>query len=259
MRAADSPRDAGRMSTQQPRDAARDAVENPTLPPGDDERFHGYGVMGLAFSSGHYLALRCIPATTLAAPYRSVWHRDPAGVWTIHATAPPEQSCARYVGAASEVEPVRSDIDVAWLDATTLLVRIDGVLDWHLELGTTWATRLMSSMGRRLPARAWTSAPVLRAMGRAAGPMLGVGKVRLRGRVPNGQRFSVAPVLIWSVRESRAVLHGEDLGSPGPLRDQTSLGDFWMPQRGIFAVGDGHFEIFDPERHVPARASERMP
>ena len=56
--------------------------DRPELPPGDDERFAGFGIMGLPFVSGHYLALRQFPVASFAPAYASVWHRDPAGRWT---------------------------------------------------------------------------------------------------------------------------------------------------------------------------------
>jgi hypothetical protein len=34
---------------------------------------------------------------------------------------------------------------------------------------------------------------------------------------------------------------GKDLGASVPLGDQTRLGDFWLPQRGIFFVGRARF------------------
>ena len=37
--------------------------------PSADERLAGYGVMGLPFASGHYLALRRFPSTPFGAPY----------------------------------------------------------------------------------------------------------------------------------------------------------------------------------------------
>ncbi|MGY4652920.1 hypothetical protein ACVWWN_006716 [Mycobacterium sp. URHB0021] len=47
------------------RDAAVAAQRNPVLWPGADQRFTGYGVMGLTFRSGHYLAMRHIPASSI--------------------------------------------------------------------------------------------------------------------------------------------------------------------------------------------------
>ena len=112
----------------------------------------------------------------------------------------------------------------------------------------------MSAIGRRLPDGAWTNRVVLGAIGRAAGPTLGAGQVRLSGTVPNGQRFMIAPKQVWAVASSRAVLGGVDLGTVGPLPEQARLQGFRPPQKGLFVVGSGHFEMFDPSRH---RAVER--
>src|SRR5262245_16681413 len=40
------------------------------------EYVRGWGVFGLPFDSGHYLALRVFPENAFA-PYRTVWHRVP--------------------------------------------------------------------------------------------------------------------------------------------------------------------------------------
>ena len=242
----------GMTTLSTPRDAATAVVENPILPAGSDERFAGFGVMGLPFSSGHYLALRHFPATSFSPGYRSVWHRDPAGTWTFYATTPGQLSCARYFSSATANDPVQCDIDVAWLSPWSLMIRIDGLLDWQLDMRTTVPTRLMSAIGARLPERAWTNRVILTVMGRAAGPTLRVGQVRLRGTAANGQAFMTAPTRVWAVAQSRAVLAGEDLGPVGPLNRQARLGDFRVPQRGIFVVGHGHFETFDPGRHCSA-------
>lgn len=58
MRDADSRPQAGCMTTTTPRNAVEALQADPSLPEGDDERFVGYGVMGVPFASGHYLALR---------------------------------------------------------------------------------------------------------------------------------------------------------------------------------------------------------
>jgi len=94
-------------------------------------------------------------------------------------------------------------------------------------------------------------------MGRIAGPMLGVGKVRLAGDMPNGQRFTAAPVRIWAVENSLATLAGRDLGAPQPLRVQARIGGFWLPQHGIFMRGFAHFDAFDPVRHISAAERQR--
>jgi hypothetical protein len=83
------------INTSTPRAAAA-ATRTMDLPTGDDERVIGFGVMGLPFASGHYLAYRDFPATTFSPAYKSVWHRDPDGVWTFYATTRGPQSCSRF-------------------------------------------------------------------------------------------------------------------------------------------------------------------
>jgi hypothetical protein len=61
------------------------------------------------------------------------------------------------------------------------------------------------------------------------------------------------------IADSTAVLDGVDLGPPGPLPEQTRLGDFWLPQGGIFAVGESSYEEFDPKRHQRVRPASEEP
>lgn len=232
-----------------PYDAATAVLQHPTLPDGDDERFVGYGVMGLPFASGHYLALRHFPKATFAPAYKSVWHRGPDGVWTFYATTCGQQSCARYFSSATTQDAVQCQIDVDWIGPWSLSVRIDGLLDWQLDIRSTLSTRLMSAVGGRLPTGTWTNRTALGALSRAAGLALGAGQVRLAGTAPNGQRFMIAPRQMWAVAHSRAVLNGIDLGPVGPLPSQARLASFRPPQRGLFVVGSGHFESFDADRH----------
>ncbi len=229
-------------------------LADPVLPPGDDERFVGFGIMGLPFANGHYLAMRQIPATTFAPPYVSVWHRDPSCNWTFYATTPGQQSCARYFSSATPNDAVQCDIDVAWTGPESMHVEIPGLLQWTVDLQAVAATRLMGMIGGKLPQSAWADPKALRRLGAVAQRMLGVGDIRLTGRAPNGQCYMMAPTQLWVVADSRAILGGRDLGPSGPLLRQARLGDFRMPQRGIGMVGSGHFETFDPQRH---RRAER--
>ena len=152
---------------------------DPVLPPGDDERFVGFGIMGLPFSNGHYLAMRQFPATTFAPPYISVWHRDPSCNWTFYATTPGQQSCARFFGSATPNDAVQCDIGVSWAGSWSVLIEIPGLLHWTVELQATTATRLMSSIGGRLSESAWTNPTTLRRLSAVARRTLGVGDVRL--------------------------------------------------------------------------------
>src|SRR6476659_775516 len=124
-----------------PREASSLAVD---LPAGTDERVAGYGVIGLPFSSGHYLALRDFVASSFGPAYRAVWHRDPGGAWSIYSTNDAAESCPRYLSAALSRPTVVTPIDITWLDDFQLRVYIDDALDWTLEARPTLATRLMT-------------------------------------------------------------------------------------------------------------------
>jgi hypothetical protein len=228
------------MTTTTPRQAVETVVAGPRIPDGDDERFVGYGVMGMPFASGHYLGLRDMVASSVGPAYRAIWHRDPQGRWTIHTTAAPELTCPRYFGAAT-ASAVVPDIDVAWRDDRTLQVTMGDDLSWRIELAPTAATRMMTAMGGLLPDAGWNSDAVLGAMGPMARSMLHTGRIRLRGATPNGQHFKAAPLQIWRVAGATASYRGADLGAPAPLEAQTRLGDFWLPQRGVFFVGRARF------------------
>ena len=236
-----------------PRDVVMGPAGMPGLPDGAGERFAGYGVMGLPFRSGHYLALRNFGASSIGPGYRAVWHRDPGGKWTLYADVPAEFSCARYFGAAFAGGVHLAAVDVTWTAPWSLRVSVPDVLAWEVHIAATAATRLMTGAGRLLPGPGWDSDLVLGAMGRVAGPVLRAGRVGLEGSVPNGQHFRFAPRLVWAVTDSLAVVGGDDIGPPGPLARQDHLGDFWLPQRGIFAAGTARFDTYDPASHLPAK------
>ncbi|SEH46625.1 hypothetical protein SAMN04489835_0123 [Mycolicibacterium rutilum] len=234
------------MNTPQ---AAATATKSMPLPDGDEERVIGFGVMGLPFANGHYLAYRDFPETSFSPAYKSVWHRTPDGVWTFYATTPGPQSCSRYFSSATTVEPVVCTIDTTWLTPWSLTISIPGVLDWSVDITRTAATTMMSAMASRIPAAAARNRTLLRAMSRVVGPVMRIGKVRLTGHMPNGQEFRIAPRRVWAVADSSAVLRGVDLGPIGPHETQGSLADFQLPQRGICVVAQGLFEAFDVARH----------
>ncbi len=222
---------------------------SPTLPPGSDERFNGYAGMGIPFKSGHILAMRRFAVTSIGPGYSSVWHRNPAGEWFFYTTAPARLSCPRYFGVMAS-DFVQTDVQIKWEAVNVLRIMVPSIqLDWEVNMKLTTATRMMNSMAAMLPDAAWRNTAFLAGMGMMAGPMLGVGHVMLAGNVPNGQHFIANPRLIWAIKNSHAVLAGEDFGLPGPVYPQAHLADFWIPQQGLFAIGESYFETFDPTRH----------
>jgi hypothetical protein len=115
----------------------------------------------------------------------------------------------------------------------------------------------LSAVGRMVPGPLWRADRVLGAASAVAGRVLGVGKLALSGTSPNGQGFQAAPTLLRRVEATAAMLDREDLGPIAPLSRQARLGDFWIPNGGLFAFGGGRFEDFDPDRHATVLGSSR--
>lgn len=229
-----------------PRALAADA-ENCEMPAGTGERFAGYGVMGLPFRSGHVLAMRRFTASSIGPAYTSVWHRDPEGNWVFWQDVQAEQACPRYFSAA--LKDTRTvEIELSWPSERTLHIAIPEVeLDWATTMAATAATRVLNGIGRAMPDRLWQARPVLKAMGPVAARALRAGRIGMVGTTPNGQAFIANPLRVFVIDESTARLGTEAMGSPGPLGKQARLSDFWIPQRGIFAIGRAFFE---PERET---------
>ena len=240
----------------EPKELVDSLEQGAELPSGSEEHFAGYGVMGVPFTSGHLLAMRRFPASSLGQGYTSVWHRNPQGRWTFYSDVPPQLACPRYFGSAIGEAVVR-EIGITWSSPRdfTIAIEEDFGLDWHLSLAATPATRLINAVGGLLPDALWRKEAVLKPMGKAASLMLRAGRLGLTGQAPNHQRFIANPMLIWAVQSSTARVGNQDLGSVGPLPIQTRLGDFWIPQRGIFAIGRAFFEPLDPAQHALTTAT----
>lgn len=219
-------------------------------PSGADERFLGFGLMGLPLASGHVLALRHFPKSSIGPGYTAVWHREPSGAWRFYSDAPARQSCARYFGAALEAAEQRH-IRVEWTTPWDLEIRVPEVeLTWRLQFEATIATSVFNAVGSLLPESWWWQPRVLAILGAVAGSVLHLGRVKLQGHVPNGQRYRASPRALWMVRASTATWRGRDLGPPAAHAPQSRLGEFWVPQRGVLAIGAARFDRYDPARHT---------
>ena len=232
-----------------PAELAASLERSPTLPGGDTERMVGYGVMAAPFSSGDVLAMRRFPASSMGEPYTTVWHRTDRGAWTIYSDRDPAHTCPRYFGSALE-HAVKTPISIAWPAPDRMEIEVPSAeLTWTVELEQNAVTHFLNGLGRGLSERMWRSPRVLGMMSRTASRLLHAGKLGLAGRAPNGQAFIANPMNVWLIRSSRAIVAGRDLGALAPLPEQTRLGDFWIPQRGLFAFGRAFFEPFDVSRH----------
>jgi len=236
---------------QEPRKIV-EAIENSSrLPEGHEERFTGYGVMGVPFKSGHVLCLRRFPVTSIGQGYTSVWHRDPGGCWTFVQDVSPRNGCSRYFGSAVDKSLVQ-DIRIEWSSPWrfSVVTRGEHPIYWKVCLGRTRMSDLINTAAGWLPNALWRSEALLRAVGKAGSLVLGAGRMNLVGAVPNGQRFRANPKRTWVIESSQANVCGRDLGETGPLSEQVRLGDFWIPQRGRFFTGSSYLERFDATRHA---------
>ncbi len=218
-----------------PRTIIQEIEQIRSVPAGTEDRFAGYAVIGLPFASGHVLSLRRFPASSVGPGYTSVWHRNPDGYWTFYSTVAPEQGCSRYFG--SEVEQnIVMPIQIEWRGPAQFLVLAGSTITWEVTLAESRVSRAMNAVARLLPESSWRKPSVLRVMGAASRFVLGTGRINLTGRTPNGHEFIANPRQLWLVKSSRAIISGVDIGPPGPLVEQARLGDFLIPQKGMFAV-----------------------
>jgi hypothetical protein len=225
--------------------------------PGRDD-VEGFAVVALPFASGDILCLRRWPVSTFGPGYTSVWHRSPAGAWTVYTTIAPELSCPRFVGAAIS-RAVETPIALEWTGPSALSVRVPAAeLRWEMRFESTPITRLMNAMMALLPAFLYRSNLVLAVMSAISTAMLGAGRFRLSGTFPNGQWFQAAPRKLWFIPEARAALAGRDFGPLGPLAPQATMGEVPLPQRGILMLGGTSSEAYAPGRHLPVPRAEML-
>jgi hypothetical protein len=241
-----------RRSTMDAKTIIQGIEQNEFVPTGTEDRFAGYAVIGLPFASGHVLALRRFPATSVGPGYTSVWHRDRNGCWTFYSTVAPEQGCSRYFGREIEKNLV-VPIDIEWLGPAQFLVVAGNALTWEVTLDESRASRLMNAAARRLPEAWWRKPVALRVMATASRLALDTGRINLTGRTPNGHEFVANPRQVWLVKSSRAIIHGVDAGLPGPLAQQAVLRDFLIPQKGVFAVVQSFLRADAATSTIPVR------
>lgn len=225
------------------------------------EQFQGYAVVGVPFRSGHVLGMRRFPASSVGPGYTSVWHRDPSGRWVIYQDEGPRYTCPRAFGPAIDDAPT-VPIRVDWVEADRFEVDIEAEgrrLQWQVPLAESAATRALNATASILPRFLRHHRLALAVIARTAGSTLRAGRVRLAGTAPSGQDFFADLRRIWLIEKSTAVVDGVELGEPGPLAEQAHLGDFWLPRRGLFAIGGSFFELYDPARHQQVASRHELP
>ena len=243
-----------------PGKAARLSAQLPDLPavrgrapwPGH-EYVRGWGVIALPFDSGHVLALRVFPENDFG-PYRTVWHRDPAGRWSIHVDGPRlDTACPRYYGPACHFTGY-AQIGLTWQSPATLRVTMDApALEWTLTATSTRLLDVLNTMSAAMPLATWRLPSLVRAREHLASA-LGLGQLRLAGTMPSGHTGTLMPARMYYIDDAQATLDGADLGRPARLQANPTIGEVTLSARGILATGQAMWQILDPAEYERTRS-----
>ncbi len=227
----------------------------------DHEYVNGWGVFGLPFNSGHVLALRVFPQSSFG-PYRTLWHRDPGGHWSIYADAQHiEHACPRYYGPACDYVGA-ARIDLEWTGPHTLQITMDKpALDWTVTVARSPLMGLLNPLSAAMPLSSWRPPALVRARELLA-KSLGMGQLQMSGMMPSGHSGLLMPQRMYLVNHSSAVLDAVHLGSPTRLHENPTIGDVQLPARGVLAIGQGMWPIrdrneFESSRHAAGANNER--
>ena len=223
------------------------------------EYVKGWGVMALPFDSGHVLALRVFPENDFA-PYRTIWHRDPEGHWSIFVDGPRlDTACPRYYGAACvNVEHAR--IGIEWLGPPALQVTMDAPhLEWTMTVTQSPVLRVINVISPRLPKWTWRSARLVRAREFLACRILDMGDIRLAGTMPSGHVGTLMPERMYLIDETSAVLDGNNLGQATRVSPNPRIGQLPLPARGVLAIGGAAWAILDQYEYERTRAENEQP
>jgi hypothetical protein len=221
------------------------------------EYVKGWGVMGLPFDTGHVLALRVFPENDFG-PYKSLWHREPGGNWSIHVDGSRlDTACPRYYGAAC-TQTGFAHLELTWTGPATLQVTMDDpALEWTLTARSTTYLDLLNAMSAAMPTATWRPRALLRAREGIA-RMFGVGAIELSGVMPSGHTGTLMPKQMYFIDESRAVLGGVDFGQPTHLAQCPTIGAVPLPARGMLAIGEAMWDILDPVEYKQTRTETSM-
>ena len=219
----------------------------------DHEYVKGWGVMGLPFDSGHYLALRVFPENDFS-PYVTVWHRDPEGRWSIFVDGPRlDTACPRYYGPAC-AEVRHASIDVAWTGPMSLRITAPDVgLEWTLTAREPAPLRALNGMSARLPVWTWRPRALLRAREVLARRVMGMGELRMSGTMPSGHTGTLMPQRMYFIDDSTASLGETDLGHAARVNPTPDIGGFPLPARGVLAIGQAAWPILDHDEYARTR------
>ncbi len=221
------------------------------------EQLTGWAILSAPFESGDVLGFRCFPFSDFV-PYRSIWHCDPAGDWSVYVDGPAlEIGCPRWWGPGLRNASL-AQISIEWLGPTRLHIAMpEPELDWTMDFEARASETMMNGMSRAMPAATWRPRP-LRAMREVmARGLLRMGRIKLDGLLPTGAAAVLMPDFVYSIEASQAVFASRDLGRPVRAPVEPTVGEFPFPVRGALAIGDFRASIRDMREHDALAARYR--
>src|SRR5262249_41075218 len=131
-------------------------------------------------------------------------------------------------------------IALDWRGPAELEVEMDDPpLSWNVTMTRPPLLAAMNALLARIGDTAWRRPALPRRFERLAKPLLG--DADMLGRTPNGHLHLLAPQRMFQIATARAVLAGEDLGTPIRASTNPRIGPWRLPARPIFAIGRGFF------------------
>ena len=102
----------------------------------------------------------------------------------------------------------------------------------------------------------WTwKYPVLLKLRERMAQQLGIGKIKLAGYMPSGHFGILMPKRMYFIHRTQVKLDGINLGKPVVLKTNPLIGEVPLPARGIFAIGEAHWEIENFDEYRRTRTS----
>jgi hypothetical protein len=127
-------------------------------------------------------------------------------------------------------------------------------LAWSMSMRSTRLLDVVNAIGARLPLWTWRPTTLVALRNWMARCVLGMGDVQLSGRMPSGHVGTLMPQRMYLISEARVVLEGKDLGRPAHVPETPHIGGVPLPARPVFAVGQAHWRIVDPDEYRTTRA-----
>jgi hypothetical protein len=206
--------------------------------------------MGLPFRSGHYLAMRHIPASSIGPEYRTVWHYAPDGTCTFITDRRPEHTCARHFAPGDSALTLYA-IASKWDGPHSLRVTVPNMLDWRIELGST--SRYGDDDRIVTPAPPNRLAQQCFSAGGECGRRSAVAGWTRRYERHSTQRPEVRVGTAANLDDCEQPRRSSRRGSrpaTSATPDNYTSSISGYAKRGLFAVGDSAFENFDPTQHA---------